>query len=132
MIKKALAAIVLAGAITVLAPQASFADDAPIRRPTTSTVSVADRDAAAKQAFTDIEQRLAADPLLARQLQRAASVGDTATTSKLLAGDGTEVVAVGSSDSQQLNSVRVQVKVTVCVRVWGTVYCGTVTVTVDL
>jgi hypothetical protein len=132
MIKKALAAIALAGAITVMAPQASFADDAPIRRPVPGTVSVADRDAAAKQAFADIEHRLAADPLLARQLQRSASIGDTATTSKLLSSDATEVVAVGSSDSQQLDAVRVQVKVTVCVRVWGTIYCGSVTVTVDL
>jgi hypothetical protein len=52
--------------------------------------------------------------------------------SKLLSSDGADVTAVGSSETQQLDAVRVQVRITVCVRVFGTVYCGTVTVTVDL
>ncbi|MGH9225613.1 MAG: hypothetical protein ACRD2W_17925 [Acidimicrobiales bacterium] len=45
-----------------------------------------------------------------------------------------EVVAVGSSSETQpeLNSVRIQIQVTICVRVFGTTYCGTVTVTIDL
>ncbi len=133
MIKKAFAAIALAGTLLVLAPQAGFASDTPLRQPTSGTLKTTDYDLAAKQAFADIEQRLVADPLLARQVQRAASVGDSDAVSSLLSTDGTEVVAVGSStESAQLDSVRIRVTVTVCVRVWGTTYCGTVIVTVEV
>jgi hypothetical protein len=132
MIKKTLAAIALAGALVVMAPQAGFASETPVRRPTPGAVTTTDRDTAVTQAFTDIEQRLAADPTLARQFQRATSVGDSAGAAKLLAAGGADVTAVGSSDTQQVDVVRLQVTVTVCVRVWGTVYCRTVTLTVDL
>lgn len=131
MIKKALAAIALAGTLTLLAASPSFATETYVRQPV-GTVTTTDQATAVKQAFSDIQQRLSADPVLLRQVQRAASVGDSVVASQLLTNSLTDVVAVGSADTVQTESLRVQVKVTVCVRVWGTVYCGTVTVTVDL
>ena len=133
MIKKALAAVALAASLAVLAPQASYAADAPVKGPVSGTVTTTDQDAAAKDALSAIEQRLAGDPVLARQFQRAASLGDSVTASTLLATDGTEILGISSSsDTQQVDAVRIRVTITVCVKVWGTVYCGTVVVTVDL
>jgi hypothetical protein len=127
MIKKAFAAVALAGAMTLLAASPSFAGELDERRP---TLVVYDQDASVEQVFSDIEKRLNSDPLL----QQAVLAGDSAVTAKLLSTDGTEVVAVGSTSDEtvQTEAVRVTVRVTVCVRVWGTVYCGTVTVTLDL
>lgn len=140
MFKKAFAAIALAGTLTIVGASPSSATETYERRPTLLTYDqdVAARqayeDAAATKAFAEIEQRLSSDPLLARQVQRAALAGDSAVAAELLSTDGAEVVAVGSTsgDSVQTEAVRVTVRVTVCVRVWGTVYCGTVTVTLDL
>ena len=134
MFKKAFAAIALAGTLTILAASPSLAEETSPRRPLPGSTITYDQDAVAKQAFNDIQERLNSDPLLAKQVQRAASSGDSALASQLLSTDRTEVVAVGSSSdgTVQTESLRVTVKVTVCVRVWGTTYCGTVTVTVNL
>lgn len=130
MIKKAFAALAIA--LTVLAPQAGHASETYDKRPVPVAVTTTDQVAAARVALRGIERRLAADPALARQVQRAAGRGDSAAASQLLSADGTDVVAVGSSSSQQLDTVRIRITITVYVRVWGTVCCGSVTVTVDV
>lgn len=134
MLKKAIAAVAVAGSLFVLAPQAALAGETPSRPGTaTGTTTDAKADAAAKEALAAIEQRVADDPALARQLGAAAEQGDTALASKLLASEGAEVVEIGSQPGDaELARVTIRVTVTVCVRVYGTVYCATITVTVNV
>ncbi len=137
MFKKAIAAIAIAGSLLIVAPRAALADEAPARPVATTEQGTTDpkRDAAARQAISDIEQRLAADPALARQLQAAAEKGDTASAGRLLASEGADVLAIGTTESSgdhEAARVTIRVTVTVCVTVWGTTYCGRITVTVNL
>ncbi len=145
MLKKAIAAIAVAGSLLVLAPHAALADEARERPVATADEGITDRsiattnakrDAIAQQALSDIEQRLANDPALVEQLRTAAAKGDTLQASKLLASDGAEVLAVsteaGGGAGTEALRVTIRVSVTVCVTVWGTTYCGTITVTINL
>jgi hypothetical protein len=133
MFKKAFAAIALAGTLTILTASPSLAEETYERRALPGSTITYDQDALATQAFSDIQARLDSDPLLARQVQQAAAAGDSTVASELLSTSRTEVVAVGDAgDTVQPDAVRVIVRVTVCVRVWGTTYCGTVTITLDL
>ena len=78
MFKKAIAAIAVAGSLLVLAPRAALADEATRPVATTEQVTTnAKHDAVARQAISDIEQRLAGDPALAKQLHTAAPDGST-------------------------------------------------------
>ena len=94
-------------------PEAGFASETYVLRPAPGpTVTTTDQDAAVKQAFSDIQQQLANDPVLARQLQRAASAGDSAGVSQAISATGADMVAVGStSQTTQTEAVRVKVKV---------------------
>ncbi len=134
MLKKTLAAIAVAGSLLVIAPRAALADETATRPAATADVeSDAKRDAIAQEALSAAEKRLAGDPALVRQIQGAVAKGDTSRASGLLAVDGAEVVSVGTEAADyETNRVTIRVRVTVCVTVWGTTYCGTITVTVNI
>ncbi len=134
MFKRTIAALAIAGSLFVLAPHAAFADETA-SRPVSIEQSTTDakRDAIAQKALYDLEQKVAGDPVLVKQLQASATRGDTVEASRLLASEGADVVAIGT-DGGDMETARVtiRVRVTVCVTVWGTTYCGTITVTVNL
>ncbi len=134
MFRKTLAAIAVAGSLLVMAPRAAIAEETATRPAATAEVEFgAKRDAIAQQALSDIERRLAGDPALVRQIQGAAAKGDTVRASSLLAVDGAEVVSVGTEAAEyETNRLTIRVRVTVCVTVWGTTYCGTIIVTINL
>lgn len=131
MFKKTVALLALTGALAVLAPNAALAADEVASRPIATAEQDGGKvDPAVDQAFTDIEQRLAGDPALLKELQAAAARGDTAGASKLLATDGAEVLSITADDSAETTNLVIRVRVTVCVVVFGQVYCRTITVTV--
>ncbi len=135
MFKRTIAAIAVAGSLFILAPHAAFADEAPSRPVaiTDETTTDAKRDAVAQKALYDLEQRVAGDPVLVKQLQASAARGDIVQASRLLAPEGAEVVAIGTeAGDMETARVTIRVRITVCVTVWGTTYCGTITVTVNL
>ena len=135
MFKRTIAAIAVAGSLFILAPHAAFADETASRPVSITEQSTTDskRDAIAQKALYDLEQRVASDPVLVKQLQAAATRGDTVQASRLLASEGAQVVAIGTNGGDMETArVTIRVRVTVCVTVWGTTYCGTITVTVNL
>ncbi len=135
MFKRTIAAIAVAGSLFILAPHAAFADEASSRPVaiTEQDTANAKRDAVAQQALQDLERRVASDPVLVKQLQASAARGDTAQATRLLAAEGAEVVAIGTeAGDMEAARLTIRVRVTVCVTVWGTTYCGTITVTVNI
>ena len=134
MFKRTIAALAIAGSLFVLAPHAAFADETA-SRPVSIEQSTTDakRDAIAQKALYDLEQKVASDPVLVKQLQASATRGDTVEASRLLASEGADVVAIGTEGGDMETArVTIRVRITVCVTVWGTTYCGTITVTVNL
>lgn len=122
---KAIAAVAVAGALSFMAPTASYAGETASRPAPAATTTTEEPSAKLASSLND---RLAADPALSSEVQAAASQGDTTKVAGLLGLDPGQVDVVDAGD-QQLDAARVIIVRVTCRQIGNVIICR-ITVTV--